>query len=110
MTTGDRVVAAFGAFVAGIAFGMLFAPESGSSTRRIVREKTDQGRLWLKDQVQNTQESIIQAGDEAADQVKRAAEAAAGKYLPDLSADDETWQSVYTETHKDVQNEKRFDS
>ncbi len=89
MSSSERMIIAFGAFVGGLGIGMLFAPTSGNRTRRVARVQ-----------------SIIEAGEEAADNIKKAASEAVGKYAPDLLGDDEAWQDVFTRTMKDVEDEK----
>ena len=107
MTSGDRLLIAFGAFAGGIALGMLFAPESSPTVRREISLRARQSGRRLGAQVKSTQRSILEAGDEAAVQLRKAAGEAVGKYVPDLAGDDDAWQEVYAKTAKDVEDEKR---
>ncbi len=93
MAGGDRLIIALGAFAGGLAAGLLYAPKTGS--RR------------LREQVRETQANIIRAGDEASERLTKAAGEAVDKLMPDMGGDDAAWQEVYTQTAKDVEDEKR---
>ena len=87
--------------------GMLFAPASGDRTRRVARIGARRQRRWLGTQLKSTQENILEVGDEAAHNVKRAASEVVDKYMPDILGDDAEWQEAYAKTVKDVEEEKR---
>ncbi len=107
MSSSNRLIIAFGAFVGGLATGMLFAPASGDRTRRLARLEARRGSRWLGIRLKSTQQSILEAGDEAADTIRKAANEAVYRYMPDLAGDDDAWQDVYMKTLKDVEDQKR---
>ena len=107
MSSSDRLITAFGAFVGGLALGMLFAPISGNRTRRIARFEAHRSSRWLGTRLKSTQQRIVEAGDDAADHVRKAAADAVDRYLPDVVGDDDAWQEAYSSTMKDVEDEKR---
>ena len=107
MSSPERLIIAFGAFVGGIGIGMLFAPTSGDRTRRLVRLEANRGSRWLGTRLKSTQKGILEAGDEAADTIRKAAGEAVNRYMPDLAGDDDAWQEVYTKTAKDIEDQKR---
>lgn len=107
MSSIERLTIAFGAFLGGLSLGLLFAPASGERTRRVMRVGARRTRRWLAHQVEDAQENILEAGDEAAHRLKKAADEVVSRYVPDLIGDEESWQEVYSRTAKDVEDEKR---
>ena len=87
--------------------GMLFAPASGERTRRVARVGARRQRRWLGTRLKATHENILDVGDEAAHNVKKAAYEVVDKYMPDILGDDAEWQEAYARTVKDVEEEKR---
>jgi gas vesicle protein len=103
----ERLIISASAFVGGIAVGMLFAPEKGEQTRRRARIGARRTGRWLSQHVEETQQSILDVGDEAAKRLRKAAQEAVDRYIPDVVGDDDSWQEVYSSTAKDVEDEKR---
>jgi gas vesicle protein len=60
----------------GLAVGMLFAPRSGNDSRRLIREKAEEGKNFLKSGVDQGQNYIKRRGtelvDQASEQIDRA--------------------------------------
>ena len=88
-----RWIIALGAFVGGLAAGLLYAPKTGSR--------------WLREQVRETQANILRAGDDASVRLRKAAGRAVDKLMPESGADDAARQEVHTQKAKDVEDEKR---
>lgn len=107
MSSTERLTIALGAFIGGLAIGLFFAPASGERTRRVMRVGARRTSRWLTRQVEDAQENILEAGDEAADRLKKAAEEVVNRYVPDWIGDDESWQDVYSRTAKDIEDEKQ---
>ena len=65
----------------GVAVGMLMAPRSGEETRKILREKADEGKDFLRSKADESKEYIRQRGSElresASDLVDRSKDAIA---------------------------------
>lgn len=101
------MIIALGAFAGGLALGLLFAPASGNRTRRLARIGALRSSRWLGHQLESTRQGILEAGDEAAQRFKKAASEVVDRYGSDILGDDEAWQQVYTETAKEVEDEKR---
>lgn len=51
----------------GVALGMLFAPRSGEETRKILREKADEGKDYLKTRADESKDYVRRRGSELRD-------------------------------------------
>ena len=68
----------------GVAIGVLFAPKSGEETRRLIRERADEGRTYVKrrgEEVRSSADDIVVRGKGAVSRQKEqlAAAVEAGK-------------------------------
>jgi len=81
----------------GVAIGVLFAPKAGEETRRLIRDKADEGRDFVKrraDEARGSAEEIVERGKGAVerqkDQLSAAVEAGKQAYrdtvVPDAGA------------------------
>lgn len=71
----------------GVAIGILFAPKSGEETRRLIRDKADEGRGYVKrrsGEVRESAEGMVDRGRQAVgrqrDQLNAAVEAGRQAY------------------------------
>ena len=55
----------------GVAIGVLFAPKSGEETRRLIREKADEGRGYVKNRSEEVKGSATELVDRGKDVVTR---------------------------------------
>lgn len=55
----------------GVAIGVLFAPKSGEETRRLIREKADEGRDYVKTRGEDVKGSATELVDRGKDVVTR---------------------------------------
>ena len=76
----------------GVAIGVLFAPKSGEETRRLIREKADEGRDYVKqrsDDVKGSASELVDRGKDAVsrqkDQLSAAVEAGKQAYKEAVS-------------------------
>lgn len=74
----------------GVAIGILFAPKAGEETRRLIREKADEGRGYVKnrgEEVKTQATNLVERGREKV-----------SKQREQLSAAVEAGKSAYRET------------
>jgi gas vesicle protein len=60
---------------AGIALAVVLAPRSGSSTRRLIARKLEEGEDWMKEKAAAAQDYVSSRGERLGDRIKEAAEA-----------------------------------
>jgi gas vesicle protein len=77
----------------GVAIGILFAPKSGEETRRLIKEKADEGKGYVKRRSEEARESaseLVERGKEAVgrqkDQLSAAVEAGKQAYREAVGA------------------------
>jgi gas vesicle protein len=70
---------AFSCFLVGVATGaavtLLFAPQSGGTTRRLISRTVKDGERWTKDKVASAKDHVFARDEEIRDGVKQAAAA-----------------------------------
>ena len=78
----------------GVAIGVLFAPKAGEETRRLIRDKADEGRDYVKrraDDARGSAEEVVERGRGAVerqrDQLSAAVEAGKQAYRDTIVSD-----------------------
>ncbi len=74
------ILAAAGAFVGGVALGMLLAPKSGRENREYLRKSTVDLADWLENQSRDVQSKASKRAHEVAENVRKSVK----KNFPDL--------------------------
>ena len=80
----------------GVAVGILFAPKSGEETRRLIRDRADEGRGYVKrrsDELRDSATDLVEKGKGAVksqkDQLSAAVEAGKSAYKQAVSSPSE---------------------
>ena len=85
----------------GVAIGILFAPKSGEETRRIIRERADEGRDYVKKRSDEGRDYVKRRTDEARESASQAVERgreAVSRQRDQLSAAVEAGKQAYRDT------------
>jgi len=86
MKTSSIIISTLIASAAGVAIGMLFAPEKGSRTRRKILEKNHEYSDFMSDSYDDIVDSVSKSLASIEDESKRIAKKAK-KAAPEINAD-----------------------
>lgn len=89
MSTGKVLLGVFAGLAAGAVLGILFAPEKGSDTRRMIKRKSEDLADELKDKFDDFLETVSEKFEKVKDEVSDIAERTMGK-ASDVHVDDKT--------------------
>ncbi|RMF53896.1 MAG: YtxH domain-containing protein [Bacteroidetes bacterium] len=102
------------AFAGGLAAGLLFAPESGRTSReklaariRAERRRLERQIQALEEQLGHLEEQIVSAGHEMGERVREAAHRAEEQITPDLPDDPEAFKVDDEEMAQDLRRMPR---
>lgn len=89
MSTGKVLLGVVAGLAAGAVLGILFAPEKGSDTRRLIKRKSEDLADELKDKFDDFLETVSEKFEKVKDEVSDIAERTMGK-ASDVHMDDKT--------------------
>jgi gas vesicle protein len=74
----DRLQVLVCGIAVGAVVGLLYAPKSGARTRKMIALKTEEGKMFLKDQREEMREHVADAVERGRDALRKTVEAFAG--------------------------------
>jgi len=89
MSTGKVLLGVVAGLAAGALLGILFAPEKGSNTRRLIKRKSEDLADELKDEFEDFLETVSEKFEKVKDEVSDIAEKTTGK-SSEVHMDDKT--------------------
>jgi gas vesicle protein len=89
MSTGKVLLGVVAGLAAGALLGILFAPEKGSDTRRLIKRKSEDLADELKDKFEDFLETVSEKFEKVNDEVSDIAEKTMGK-SSEVHMDDKT--------------------
>ena len=88
----------------GVAVGILFAPKSGEETRRIIRDRADEGRGYVKrrsEELRDSASDLVEKGRGAASDLVEKGKGAVKSQKDQISAAVEAGKSAYKDAVSD---------
>ena len=90
MSTGKVLLGVVAGLAAGAVLGILFAPEKGSDTRRMIKRKSEDLADELKDKFEDFLETVSEKFEKVKDEVSDIAERTMGKSSGEVHMDDKS--------------------